>query len=335
MIKTRTAMMLLTLHVFIAKAQADVAVSFGSGGNQFTIDFVTIGNPGNPADTTGEPTSAGAVPYVYNIGKYEVSRDAVEKANAEGNLRIFLSDMSFVTGGARPDMPATQVSWNAAARFVNYLNTSQGYSPAYKFNVQPGDPGYDANANLVLWEASDPGYNANNPFRNSQSHYFLPSVDEWYKAAFYDPNANGGTGGYWDYATGSNTAPSPVASGTDLGSAVWAQRPSQGPANIKVAGGISPYGTMAQSGNVFEWDEGEWEMPNDNAFNASSQRGLRGGYWGIDGNFPLDLSSVVRGGVDPGSGNGFVGFRVASIPEPSSMGIGILGALGLLKKRRR
>ena len=33
--------------------------SFGSGANTFTMDFVTIGNPGNAADTTGNPNPGG------------------------------------------------------------------------------------------------------------------------------------------------------------------------------------------------------------------------------------------------------------------------------------
>ena len=88
--------------------------------------------------------------YVYFIGKFEVSRDMVQKASDEGKLGITLDAMRRVTGGPRPDMPATGVSWNEAARFVNWLNTSQGYPPAYKFSSQPGDQGYDANANIDL-----------------------------------------------------------------------------------------------------------------------------------------------------------------------------------------
>ena len=38
-------------------------VTFGSGANQFTMEFVTIGNPGNAPDTTGNPTPAGSVGY--------------------------------------------------------------------------------------------------------------------------------------------------------------------------------------------------------------------------------------------------------------------------------
>lgn len=110
-------------------------------------------------------------------------------------------------------MPATGISWNEAARFVNWLNTSQGYPEAHKFNTQPGDVEYDANANVDLWEAADAGFDPANPFRNSLAQYFLPSVDEWYKAAYYDADANTAAGGYWDFPTGSDLAPTPVASG--------------------------------------------------------------------------------------------------------------------------
>ena len=82
--------------------------------------------------------------------------------------------------------------------------------------------------------------NAANPFRNSQAQYFLPNVDEWYKAAYYDPTS----GVYFDYPTGSDSAPTAVASGTAAGTAVYDAQ--VGPADITLAGGLSPYGTMAR-----------------------------------------------------------------------------------------
>ncbi len=102
-----------------------------SGANEFTIDFVPIGNPGNTADTTGSPNPAGKVDYFYRMGKYEISRDMITKASAAGGLGITLADMSSY-GGNGVDRPATGVTWNEAGRFVNWLNTSQGYSAAYK-----------------------------------------------------------------------------------------------------------------------------------------------------------------------------------------------------------
>jgi formylglycine-generating enzyme required for sulfatase activity len=259
---------------------------------------------------------------------YEVSRDMVTKASTEGGLDIKLDSMSFVTAGPRPDMPATGVSWNEAARFVNWLNTSQGYPPAYQFAMQPGDAGYSANANILLWQSGDPGYNAANPLRNSLAYYFLPSFDEWFKAAYYDPNANGGVGGYWDYPTGSDTEPIPVSGGTAAGTAVYLQPFEQGPADIHHAGGLSPYGVMGLGGNVWEWEETEFDLVNDD---STSFRGVRGGNWFFDS---FDLDASYRDFGVPSVEGDDVGFRVASIPEPNTMLLGFLAAAGLMLRTK-
>jgi hypothetical protein len=149
------------------------ADTFGTGVNAFDIEFVRIGNPGNAADTTGTPNPAGSVPYRYRIGKYEISEQMIDKANAEGGF-------GFTKDTRGPDKPATSVSWNEAARFANWLNTSSGSPPAYKFLRQPGDVGYDEDNGIQLWTPSDAGYDPNNRYRNRFAKYFLPGMDEWY-----------------------------------------------------------------------------------------------------------------------------------------------------------
>ncbi len=322
----KTAIAIAFVSLALSYASASNADTFGSGANTFNIDFVTIGNPGNPTDMTGSPNPAGSVPYTYNMGMYDVSRDMITKANALGNLGIPLFDMT-PYGGNGVNRPATGVSWNEAARFVNWLDTSTGSPPAYKFALQPGDTGYSSNANIQLWTPSDPGYNPNNLYRNSQAHYFLPSVDEWYKAAFYDP-----TGGvYYDYPTGSNTAPTAVASGTTAGTAVYNQTVATGPADITLAGGLSPYGTMGQGGNVYQWEETDFDLVNG-PVDGSSARGFRGGFWfDISGN----LSSSFRLSSSPSFEGSDIGFRVASIPEPTSLLLAAVAGVGLLLRRRR
>jgi hypothetical protein len=49
------------------------AVAFGwtAPAHAVTIDWVTVGDPGNTADTTGEPNPAGAVATSFQIMKYE------------------------------------------------------------------------------------------------------------------------------------------------------------------------------------------------------------------------------------------------------------------------
>jgi formylglycine-generating enzyme required for sulfatase activity len=238
--KATASALVVLVFCFGPVAHAD---TFGSGANTFTIDFVTIANPGNAADTTGNPNPAGSVANVFRIGKYEISEQMIDKANTLAQLGIGRDDIR------GPNKPVTSVSWNDSARFVNWLNTSTGSAPAYKFAFQPGEVGYIVDDDILMWTPSDAGYNLNNPYRNSLAHYYLPSVDEWYKAAYYDPASND----YFNYPTGSDEAPTPVASGTAAGTAVYNGQSI--PADITLAGGLSPYGTMGQGGNVYEWEE--------------------------------------------------------------------------------
>ena len=173
---------LAALLLFIVSTTSEAGtVTFGSGANTFTMDFVTIGNPGNAADTTGAPNPAGAVGYTYDIGKFEVSEDMITKYNANFGTNNSLAITKDTRGTAKP---ATSVSWNGAARFVNWLNTSTGNQAAYKFTTS------GVNDNIALWMSGDAGYDVNNPYRNSLAKYVLPSYNEWYKAAYFKYSIN-------------------------------------------------------------------------------------------------------------------------------------------------
>ena len=302
----------LALGYQTASAQL-VTESFGSGANQFSMEFVTIGNPNNAADTTGSPNSAGSVAYTYNIGKYEVSRDMITKANTAGSLGITMYDMTSY-GGNGVNQPATGVSWYEAATYVNYLNTSTGGTAAYNF----------VSGTFQLWSSTDAGYNANNMYRNSLAKYVIASTDEWFKAAY------GNLDGTWNnFPNGSDSAPTAVASGTAANTAVYGQAGSTGPADITNAGGLSAYGTMAQGGNVFEWNETAYDGINNE---AGESRDLRGGSWDYISN---GLNASSRDSGNPTNGEYFLGFRVASVPEPSALSLLAIGLSGLALVRRR
>jgi formylglycine-generating enzyme required for sulfatase activity len=321
-----------------APSFAGVVTFGGSGtGQRFQMDFVTIGNPGNAADTTGIPNPAGSVGRTYDINTFEVSRAMITAYNANpGVVGITMQDMSSGPGGSNNggngvNRPATGITWNEAARFVNWLNIQKGFAPAYKYTNNAVD------TNLTPWTANDTlDYDASNPYRSKRSNFFLPSFNEWYKAAYYDPSANGGSGGYWDYANGSNTAPTAVAGGTTANTAVYNQPASQGPADVKNAGGLSKYGVMGLGGNVFEWEESSADLSNSD---GSSNRGWRGGSW-IQ---PASLMSSSSRGTDftPNGEDNEIGFRVASynsdavVPEPSMMVIGMVFGLGGVAAKRR
>ena len=195
--------------------------------------------------------------------------------------------------------------------------------------------GSDVNDNIQLWQPGDAGYDSSNPYRNRLAKYVLPSYNEWYKAAYYNPNDSN----YYDFANGSDTAPTAVASGTDVNTAVYDQSFAQGPADVHQAGGLSPYGVMGLGGNVFEWEESSFDLANSRG--GSSSRGLRGGDWFNSSNV---LSSSSRYDLGPRYESLFdIGFRVATnggsgggeVPEPSTMAIFGLCALGMAYRARR
>jgi sulfatase modifying factor 1 len=242
--------------ILIARAnlQAD---TFGSGTNAFTLDFVTISNAGNATDTNG----FGAVLYEYRIGKYEISQNNIDKATASGMANV-------TAGSSTGNQPAGLTSWYDAAAFVNWLNTSKGHTAAYNLTFSNGSWIMAPWSSSEAWQAG-----GQNLYRHKNARYFLPSENEWYKAAYY----NQARANYFLYPTGSDTAPTPVAIGTDAGTAVYLQRFEQGVgADVTIAGGLSPYGTMAQGGNIFEWVESASDGTNDDATEA---RILRGGSW--------------------------------------------------------
>jgi hypothetical protein len=86
---------------------------------------------------------------------------------------------------------------------------------------------------------------------------------------------------------------------------------------------------MGQGGNVFEWEESDFDLANGP---TTDFRGLRGGYWSAGS---LNLQSTNRLNGLPTGGNNVTGFRVATvIPEPSTALLVALASLGLLWRIR-
>jgi formylglycine-generating enzyme required for sulfatase activity len=293
-----------------------------------TIDWVGIGNPGNAADAPpGNCFAAdcGSVPDVYSIGKYEITNEQyAEFLNAKAAsdpLALYHTSMgsdatfggitrsgsdgsySYAAKVGFEDKPVVYVSYYDALRFANWLHNGQG----------SGDT--EAGAYTITAD----GIADNTITRDAGATVFLPSENEWYKAAYYDP----GLPGYRDYPAGTDDVIGCVAAAADTGDS----------ANCgSVVGALtevgayalseSPYGTFDQGGNVWEWNEET----------AGSGRGLRGGSW----NFPAGfLAASAPDQIDPKMGYSHVGFRVATVvPEPANVFLALTGGLVLAAARR-
>ena len=287
-----------------------------------SIDYVTVGNAGKAADTSdGDGGTSGiqrygAVSYTYNIGKYEVTNSQyVDFLNAKAvtdTYSLYNTNMSdygitranssgsynySVTGGLG-NRPVVYVNWFDAARFSNWLGNGQG--------------GGDMETGAYTLSGATSGIIT----VNAGAKIYIPSEDEWYKAAYY----NGTTSTYSLYPNGQNTITTAdanywpgVGASTDVGS---------------YGGDPSSYGTFDQGGNVWEWND---------AVISGAYRGLRGGSW--DGGASL-LRSSFRNYSGPSTELNLFGFRVASselaaVPEPTSLLSTLaLVSSGLLLRRR-
>jgi hypothetical protein len=91
--------------------------------------------------------------------------------------------------------PVNFVNWYSAARYINWLSNSKPNSGGLAVNSTETGV-YSLNFTNPLVK----------PTASNKTYYWIPDRDEWVKAAYYDPTKNG-TGGYWLYATQSDTEP--------------------------------------------------------------------------------------------------------------------------------
>lgn len=284
-----------------------VGVSATASQAEITIQTTTVGDIGNAADTT----TYGAVSYVYQIGTTEVTNtqytvflNAV--ASTDSYLLYNANMNSNVNGGITQsgsngtytysvktgmgNKPVNYVSFWDAARFVNWLSNGQGGADTIN------------SGSYTLSTEVNP---ANTAIRNAGATWVVTSEDEWYKAAYYKGGST--SAAYWTYPTLSNSAP-----GTTVGATANQANYNNsqlGPIDVgSYSGSASAYGTFDQGGNLWEW--------NDTIINTSN-RGQRGGAWGDSNN--IYLQAADRESDLPSNEVAHLGFRVASIPEPSSL----------------
>ncbi|MDR1280015.1 MAG: formylglycine-generating enzyme family protein [Opitutaceae bacterium] len=319
----KSALLLATLLITAGAATATGQTTPGSSipdSLGIGMQMVLVGDAGNTPDpATGN--RYGAVSYEYYIGKYEVTNaqyaaflNAV--ASRSDPYALYNTSMANTTVGGitrtgteeegytylvkegYAAKPVNCVSFYDAARFCNWLTNGQGSG-----GTESGLYVFDGVNNLV-----------STPDHAASTGWVIPDEDEWYKAAYYDPDKGGaGIGGYWAYPTQSDSISKNDANYDNYG--------GNAADYLKDAGSYieasSYFGTYDQAGNVWERMENMYDADN---------RVLRGGsYYSGDGNRSGDDG---RNGLDPAAEGGGIGFRVAfltSVPEPGT----VAGAPGL------
>jgi formylglycine-generating enzyme required for sulfatase activity len=312
------------------------------------IETVPVGAPANSADPV---TGYGAVAYAFRIARSETTLDQyVAFLNAVADVppnevvaNLWSKEMSkekedpgpliLRSGAGTPAdpyrytvapskkwgpraglRPVPWVSWYDAARFANWMHNG-GTKGA---NTEDGA--------YSLTEFQTRGAVSRNP----DARWWIPSEDEWYKAAYFDPHKPGGAD-YWTYPTRSDGPPRDEMTPDVHGEP--STRPLAPAANFnetykplrRTKGGVltpicayadddvrydsrGPWGTCDQAGSLWEWTEA--------IYAGQSNHIVRGGSWG--GGLTPPKKTVRRDYGPMGSAGSFrdddTGFRLATRP---------------------
>jgi formylglycine-generating enzyme len=294
-----------------------------------SLEWVLIGNPSNPADTTG----FGSVPYAYYISKFEVTNlQYVEFLNAVAKTDTHaLYNNNYISRSGNPGEytysvdssiathPVSTVSFYDALRFANWLHNGQPVGAQDNLTTEEG-----------AYSITPVGVANNSITRNSGATTFIPTENEWYKAAYYDAALTI----YYEYPTGTDAQTACVAPAADTGNSANCDDATNVLTDVgSYSISVSPNGTLDQGGNVWEWNE---SIPSPTS--SSPNRGLRGGgfIFGPPESLAASFSSVGTLASDIGNPTNefdFIGFRVAAVPEPSERSLFLAGLLVLAAAR--
>jgi formylglycine-generating enzyme required for sulfatase activity len=352
----RSLLRSLSVAAVAAITTAGHADVFQMPAGDTSLQFVTVGDPGNQPDPASIGYSnvfggglLGSVPNTFSMGKYDVTLGqycqflnavaatdtyglydmgmngyfgeyhfGITQSGASGSYTYAVTGMNLQSA----NMPVYDVTWLDAARFCNWLQNGQPNGPEGNGTTETG--AYTLNGDTTVGLES----------RNAGATYYLPSTNEWYKAAYYvggGPNA-----GYYTYPTKSYAAPDHtlIDAAINANDANWLYADIGN--YLTPVGTFSaspgPYGTYDMGGDL--WQLTEALDPQD------SYRQLCGGSFDFDSSY---LSSTEMGAIEyPSAGaNGWHdGFRVASsvvVPEPGGMALIFAAVAGLccLKCRGR
>lgn len=263
------------------------------------MEFVVVGDPGNKKDPLYK---FGSVPYIYEVGKYEITNNEyAEFLNAVVRIHDLYSlyslsmtmglfggldrlgqegSYTYISKKGYEKRPVVYISWYDLARMANWyhygkpqtgrsgVGTTEGTKNQGAYDTQS----FPTNKEEIV------DYRKLPFCRNKKALFWIPNEHEWYKAAYFDPTIQGKRK-YWNFSVRTNEVPNNVAPpGNQYSVNFFKNVFSLGkPYFLSEVGAYklatSYYGTYDQGGNVWEWLE-NWRLTTRG---SEKVRALRGG----------------------------------------------------------
>jgi len=309
---------------FLAAAIVSTALAVPNHGH----DFVTIGDPGNPAtDPTmyhpNFPRPLGAAGYEYRLARnettytqqleflqaYSENREGGEQLRGWGEIAWFGGTRWELNKGSenRPGRMSPRM-W---MRYCNWLHNDKALT-ADAFERGAYDTstfGEDENGDLTDQMTRSPG-----------AKFWIPSIDEWIKGGYWDPNRHGeGEGGYWIYPNSSDdySVPGLPEEGgeTNAGTAI----------NLD----IGSYPDVQTPWGLLDYSGGQSEVVEriGSTFYLSMGSNAAGGSPDLGDDLGSIFYSSASASLD--------GFRVASaVPAPGAGVLFLAGTCAVTRRRR-
>jgi formylglycine-generating enzyme required for sulfatase activity len=257
----------------------------------------------------------------------------ITQTGSSGGFSYAVSGPSGVTpagANSSSNRPIAYVSWFDAARFANWMhngatNGASTETGAYTLN--------GATSGIFM--------------KNVDARWWIPTLDEWYKAAYY--MGGGSNAGYRHGISGNNIGGASNQANHDNGVYSVTQSQSYRWGGIisstqnyltdvgAFSNSASAYGTYDQRGNLAEWNDAvgnyylyySWLYPDQldqlgvttnsagQSLEQFADRGILGGSWGSQ-SFELPGTYEFHQLMNPTREGSTVGFRVASLSSPAT-----------------
>lgn len=180
--------------------------------NPIFNNSISISDTNNTNDDSG----IGSVSYTYTISKFLITNSDyiifLNSIASDDLYAVYNTTMSGDRGGILrsgssgsytysiktnyENKPVIAINWYNAVRYCNWLSNNK--------------PSGGQNNNTTENGSYQLTGNVGSPSRLNGAAYFIPSADEWQKAAFYKGGST--NAGYWNYATQSNILPTCISS---------------------------------------------------------------------------------------------------------------------------